>query len=406
MTDRIQSVDIKASPEKSYSLVADVAAWPSYMPAVRNAFRVSGDDHVEVVEIEAEAGDTTYKWRSRRQLNSAARTITFERIDPRPPFLSMRGKWTFLRIPDGTRVVLEHQYELVNPDTDGQRTEAIIASNVEKDFAGLKKRSELEAEHERPVAIVTGGSRGIGFAIASALAASGQDVILGARDQVALERAVDRLSAVNTLVDVTGRELDVTEDRSVKSFFDWARDRERRPNILINNAGIGGGGRTTALDDSLWFEIINTNVHGVYRCTLAFLRALEAEPRSWARIINVASTGGKQGVAFGAAYSASKHAVVGFTKALGLEYAKSKITVNAVCPGFVETDLAVGARQRYGEVYGLRPAEVKARIEGRVPIGRYIEPEEVAEAVLYFAGRGADGVTAQTLNVCGGLGNY
>jgi ketoreductase len=125
-------------------------------------------------------------------------------------------------------------------------------------------------------------------------------------------------------------------------------------------------------------------------------------------IINIASTGGKQGVVHGAPYSASKHGVIGFTKALGLELARDQadITVNAVCPGFVETEMAQQVRNNYAKLWDVTPDEVKRRIEARVPIGRYIEPDEVAAMVSYLASDHARGVTAQAMNVCGGLGNY
>jgi ketoreductase len=124
------------------------------------------------------------------------------------------------------------------------------------------------------------------------------------------------------------------------------------------------------------------------------------------RIISIASTGGKQGVVHAAPYSASKHGVVGFTKALGLELAKTGITVNAVCPGFVETPMAEQVREHYAAIWGVDEAEAHARITTRVPIGRYVEPAEVAAMVEYLIGPGAAAVTAQALNVCGGLGNY
>jgi ketoreductase len=128
--------------------------------------------------------------------------------------------------------------------------------------------------------------------------------------------------------------------------------------------------------------------------------------RGRGRIINIASTGGKQGVIHASPYSASKHGVVGFTKALGLELAKSGITVNAVCPGFVETPFAGKAREHYAAIWGVDEEEARNRIVARVPIGRYVEPHEVAAMVVYLVGPAAAAVTAQALNVCGGLGNY
>ena len=137
------------------------------------------------------------------------------------------------------------------------------------------------------------------------------------------------------------------------------------------------------------------------------LLRLEMMP-SGGRIINIASTGGKQGVIHGAPYCASKHGMVGFTKALGLELARngSGITVNAVCPGFVETEMAERVREHYSKIWEVDLNEAKRRVEERIPVGRYIFPDEVAAMVSYVASPVASGVTAQAMNICGGLGNY
>jgi ketoreductase len=128
--------------------------------------------------------------------------------------------------------------------------------------------------------------------------------------------------------------------------------------------------------------------------------------RGWGRIVNIASTGGKQGVVLGAPYSASKHAVIGFTKALGLELAKTGVTVNAVCPGYVETPMAARVRQGYAEHHGVTEDEILQRFQAKIPLGRYSTPEEIAGLVGYLVTDTAASITAQALNVCGGLGNY
>jgi ketoreductase len=128
--------------------------------------------------------------------------------------------------------------------------------------------------------------------------------------------------------------------------------------------------------------------------------------RGWGRIISIASTGGKQGVAYAAPYSASKHGVIGLTKALGLELATSGITVNAVCPGYVETPMAVQVRQNYAAGFKISEEEVLKRFLAKIPLGRYSTPAEVAGLVGYLITDNAASITAQAINVCGGLGNY
>ena len=160
------------------------------------------------------------------------------------------------------------------------------------------------------------------------------------------------------------------------------------------------------MTDEDWLQVINTNLNGVFLVTKAALNEGGMRSRGSGRIINIASTGGKQGVVFGAPYSASKHGVVGFTKALGLEMAKTGITVNAVCPGYVETPLAERVRSGYAAMWKTTTEDVQQRFEAKIPLGRYSTPEEVAALVSYLTSPAAASITAQAINVCGGLGNY
>jgi ketoreductase len=206
--------------------------------------------------------------------------------------------------------------------------------------------------------------------------------------------------------DADGRSCDVSVPAEVRALVRAAVDRFGPLDILVNNAGRSGGGVTAEIDDELWIDVVNTNLNSVFFVTKEVLTAGGMLDQSRGRIVNIASTGGKQGVVHGAPYSASKHGVVGFTKALGLELATTGITVNAVCPGFVETPMAERVREHYADIWGVSTDEAHARISTRVPIGRYVEPREVAAMVDYLISDGADSVTAQALNVCGGLGNY
>jgi len=253
-------------------------------------------------------------------------------------------------------------------------------------------------------AVVTGGTSGIGLATVRLLARQGHRVFLGARTPENVTSTVKQLTEEG--LTVAGAPVDVRSTAAVGDFVTAAVDRFGPVNVLVNNAGRSGGGPTVEIDDELWFDVVNTNLNSVFLMTREVLTTGGMLDRRRGRIISIASTGGKQGVVFAAPYSASKHGVVGFTKALGLELARSGVTVNAVCPGFVETPMAQGVREHYAAIWGVTESEAFDRITERVPIGRYVTPDEVAAMVEYLISDGAAAVTAQALNVCGGLGNY
>jgi ketoreductase len=260
------------------------------------------------------------------------------------------------------------------------------------------------AERTQQVALVTGATSGIGLEIVTTLAKNDMAVFLCSRTPEAVAETVKDLQGQGFTVD--GYSCDVRSSEEIKEFVRRAVDRFGPIDVLVNNAGRPGGGDTTQISDELWCDVIETNLSSVFRVTKEVLTAGGMLERKRGRIISIASTGGKQGVIHAAPYSASKHGVVGFTKALGLELAKTGITVNAVCPGFVETPMAERVREHYAAIWGVDEAEAHSRITTRVPIGRYVEPDEVAAMVQYLISPGAAAVTAQALNVCGGLGNY
>lgn len=260
------------------------------------------------------------------------------------------------------------------------------------------------AERSEQVALVTGATSGIGLEIARTLAADGMRVFLCARTPESVATTVKELGARGHEVD--GYRCDVRSPAEIGELVRRVLDRFGTIDVLVNNAGRPGGGHLPDISDELWCDVVDTNLTSVFRMTKEVLVAGGMLERGRGRIISIASTGGKQGVIHASPYSASKHGVVGFTKALGLELARTRITVNAVCPGFVETPMAERVREHYADIWGVDEDETKSRIEARVPIGRYVEPHEVAAMVQYLLSPGAAAVTAQALNVCGGLGNY
>lgn len=258
-------------------------------------------------------------------------------------------------------------------------------------------------EHDQ-VALVTGATSGIGLAIARSLGEQGDRVFICARTAESVAATVKELRDKG--LDVDGATADIRDPEQVRQLVRSAVDRYGPIGVLVNNAGRGGGGVTAQISDELWSDVIETNLTSLFRVTREVLTTGGMQQRGRGRIINIASTGGKQGVVLGAPYSASKHGVIGFTKALGLELAKTGITVNAVCPGYVETPMAAQVRQRYAEVWNTTEDDVLARFELKIPLGRYSSPEEVAGLVGYLVTDTAASITAQALNVCGGLGNY
>ncbi|MFI6442587.1 SDR family NAD(P)-dependent oxidoreductase [Streptomyces sp. NPDC050759] len=257
---------------------------------------------------------------------------------------------------------------------------------------------------DAPVALVTGATSGIGYAIAQRLGRSGHRVYICARNADTLSVTLKELRAEG--VDIDGTPADVRSTDEVRTLVSEAVRRYGPLSVLVNNAGRSGGGVTADIADQLWLDVIETNLNSVFRVTREALTTGGMLAAGKGRVINIASTGGKQGVVLGAPYSASKHGVVGFTKALGLELAKTGITVNAVCPGYVETPMAQRVREGYAQAWDVSVEQILERFEAKIPLGRYTAPDEVAAMVDYLVSEAAAPVTAQALNVCGGLGNY
>lgn len=253
----------------------------------------------------------------------------------------------------------------------------------------------LEGKH----AIVTGGSRGIGAAIAGEFVARGAKVTIMGRDHETLERKAQELRGEEG-VTVAVEQCDVSHATSVTTAFASAIANLGPAYILVNNAGTAKSRMFTQLTNEIWNETISVNLTGAYLCTSEVLPGMiEAKE---GRIVNVASTAGLRGYRTMSAYCASKHGIIGLTRALALETAKQGITVNAVCPSYTDTYLTSLAVDNIVKNLNKTADEAMGMLVGTIPRGHLITPEEVASAVSWLCSPSASGVTGVALPIAGG----
>jgi NAD(P)-dependent dehydrogenase (short-subunit alcohol dehydrogenase family) len=245
-------------------------------------------------------------------------------------------------------------------------------------------------------AVITGASRGIGAAIAEVLAAEGMHVSLWGRDADALAHSVATCGAERAHALVA----DVTDAAQVDTAMGASRARFGPIQVLINNAGQAASAKFTDTDPALWNRIMGVNLTGTYLCTRAAVTDMLQQ--GFGRIVNVASIAGLRGGAYLSAYVSSKHAVIGLTRALALEYAGRNITVNAVCPGYVDTDIVKNAVANIARKTGRTAAAALATLVATNPQGRLLSTAEVANAVLWLCRPGSESVTGQSLVLAGG----
>jgi NAD(P)-dependent dehydrogenase (short-subunit alcohol dehydrogenase family) len=248
------------------------------------------------------------------------------------------------------------------------------------------------------LAVVTGGGRGIGAAIADELARLGASVALLGRSVEELEAKARQIRDGNPVRAIAIR-CDVADEASVGEAFAAVRGQMGDPEVLVNNAGQSAGIAFAETTRELWDRMMSVNLTGTFLCTREVVPAM-VEARS-GRIINVASTAGLKGYSHTAAYCAAKHGVVGLTRALAMETAKQGITVNAVCPGYTDTDMARSAIDNLVRA-GRSEEDAMKAITRVMPIGRLIRPEEVASAVGWLCAPEAAAVTGQCIGVAGG----
>jgi 3-hydroxybutyrate dehydrogenase len=245
---------------------------------------------------------------------------------------------------------------------------------------------------------VTGGGRGIGRAIAEAFAATGASVVVVAR-------TLDQVASVARGIERRGREAlavscDVRLPEAVAAAVNQARARFGEIDVLVNNAGMARSEPFGRTDEALWSETLAVNLTGTFLCTRAVLPAMLT--RRSGRVINVASIAGRVGFPYTTAYCAAKHGVLGLTRALALEVATSGVTVNAICPGWVDTEMTAASIARIVEKTHRTPAEARATLEAMNPQRRLVTSEEVAAMAVYLASDAAAGITGQAFNIDGG----
>jgi NAD(P)-dependent dehydrogenase (short-subunit alcohol dehydrogenase family) len=247
-------------------------------------------------------------------------------------------------------------------------------------------------------ALVAGAGSGIGAATALALARAGARVSLAGRRRAPLEGIARDMPQGSALVVDS---FDVTSEAAISGGLERARAASGPVTILVNNAGEAPSAPFEKTDPGLWSRTLAVNLSGAYLVSRAVLSDLKARGAG-ARLINIASTAGLVGYAYVAAYCAAKHGLIGLTRALALEFAKTGITVNAICPGFTETPLVARAVETIVAKTGRSEALAKAELTKSNPQGRLVRPEEVADAVLWLASPGAASINGQAIVVAGG----
>ena len=249
-------------------------------------------------------------------------------------------------------------------------------------------------------AVVTGGGRGIGRAVARALAEGGAAVVVTARSATEIEAVASSLRDDGHTAHAIA--CDVADPESIDAMAAEAKERLGTVDVLVNNAGIALSNPVKRLPLEEWNRILAVNATGTFLCTRSFLDGMLE--RGWGRVVNVASVAGLRGGRYIAAYTASKHAQVGFTRALAVEVADGGITVNAICPGYVDTPMTEYSVSRIVEKTGLSADEALRHILALSPQKRLIRPEEIAHAALMLCHDDAESINGQTIVLDGGQG--
>lgn len=273
------------------------------------------------------------------------------------------------------------------------RDDAGAAAPKQASAGSLSARAPLADRH----AVVTGGGRGIGLAISHTLVAHGAHVTIIGRDPSTLAAVVEKSDAPELLHAVPA---DVTDAAALSRALEQARQRFGPVQILVNNAGQAASAPIRKMDMALWRRMMAVNLDGPFNAIVAVVTEMAAG--GWGRIVNIASTAGLVGYRYVSAYCASKHGLVGLTRALAVELATTGVTVNAVCPGFTDTDMFKDAIAAIVSKTGRTAEQATAELLGHNPQRRPVRPEEVANAVAWLCLPGSEAVTGQAIAVAGG----
>jgi len=244
-------------------------------------------------------------------------------------------------------------------------------------------------------ALITGGGRGIGRAIALAFARDGARIAVAGRTIEPLQEVASEIG--NGSIALV---CDVSDPESVTRMFTEIRERFGDPDILVNNAGIAESATLVNTTDELWRRHLAINLSGTFYCTRAALPTMLKS--GWGRVINIASIAGKTGAPYIAAYSASKHGVLGLTRSVALEVATSGVTVNAICPGYVDTDMVTRGVERITTKTGRTVEEALETLKKMSPQNRLVTAEEVGAVALLLASDEGRGINGQAINIDGG----
>jgi NAD(P)-dependent dehydrogenase (short-subunit alcohol dehydrogenase family) len=253
-------------------------------------------------------------------------------------------------------------------------------------------------------ALITGAGAGIGAAIALQLAQAGCRLTLCGRSQGTLQAQVEVLREQVPDVAVLIAPMDVADAHAVQAAVQLAHARFGPVNILVNNAGQASSQPFAKTDAAMWQQMLNVNLTGAYHCIQAVLPGMleAAQLGTPGRIVNIASTAGLKGYAYVSAYVAAKHGVVGLTKALALELARKGVTVNAICPGYTETDIVHEAVLTIVTKTGKTEAQARQALAAGNPQQRLVQPNEVAQSVLWLCAAGSDAINGQAIAIDGG----